>query len=99
MSDRVAEFVAQAETDADNDSSHELPRLSDMFVVGQLLRSVIVRLETEGANRRIDLTLRASVVNRGWSSESVLPGMVMYGAVKSIEGNLKTNFFIISELI
>jgi hypothetical protein len=89
MADRVSDYVARADDDADDDSAaaaNELPRLADMFSVGQLVRSVIVRLESEGSTRRIELTLRPTIVNRGWAADTVQPGMVVYGAVKSIEG-------------
>lgn len=85
MADRVAEYVERGDDD-DDASSSELPSLASIFSRGQLVRCVIVRLDSEGAARRIELTLRASVVNRGWSAEVVQPGTVMYGAIKSIEG-------------
>lgn len=89
MADRVSDYVSRADDDADDDSAaaaNELPCLADMFSVGQLVRSVIVRLESEGSSRRIELTLRPTIVNRGWAADTVQPGMVVYGAIKSIEG-------------
>jgi hypothetical protein len=90
MADLVSDYVSRADDDADDDSSssaaNELPRLADMFSIGQLVRSVIVRLESEGATRRIELTLRSTIVNRGWAADTVQPGMVVYGAIKSVEG-------------
>jgi rRNA biogenesis protein RRP5 len=94
MADRVAAFVAKAdesdesddEENGDKKQEDELPRLADLFRLGQLVRCVIVRLDDDGANKRIELTLRASVVNRGLQSDSIQPGSVIYGAIKSIEG-------------
>jgi hypothetical protein len=90
MSDRVAAFVARAEVaDADDGAlQNELPRLADVFSIGQLLRTVVVRLDDDGKNKRIELTLRPSIVNRGWSLDAVQVGMVVYGAIKSVEGTV-----------
>jgi hypothetical protein len=94
MSDRVAAFVARAEVaDADDSAlQNELPRLADVFSIGQLLRTVVVRLDDDGKNKRIELTLRPSIVNRGWSPDAVQVGMVVYGAVKSVEGTAVFDF-------
>ncbi|CAI9097447.1 OLC1v1033877C1 [Oldenlandia corymbosa var. corymbosa] len=62
--------------------------LSSMYHVGQLVSCIVQQLEDdkkESGKRRIWLSLRLSLLHKGYTLEVVQEGMVLTGYVKSIE--------------
>ncbi|CAM9431765.1 unnamed protein product [Chrysoparadoxa australica] len=59
--------------------------LSDIFPVGHVVRCVVLGLQRSDGAKRIDLSLRASLINKGQGMELLREGMHIWGAVSSIE--------------
>ncbi|CAM9211625.1 unnamed protein product, partial [Ectocarpus sp. 12 AP-2014] len=68
------------------DESHagEKP-LTHLFREGQVVRCAIISLAKEAKGRHIELSLRASVVNKGLSLSQLTKGSGVYGSVASVE--------------
>ncbi|CAM9794523.1 unnamed protein product, partial [Ectocarpus sp. 8 AP-2014] len=68
------------------DESHtgEKP-LTHLFHEGQVVRCAIISLAKEAKGRHIELSLRASVVNKGLSLSQLTKGSGVYGSVASAE--------------
>lgn len=61
---------------------------SEILRVGAAVRCVVVKLNNErkgGTGKRLELSLKASLVNKGLSHENVTPASVLWGSVRSIE--------------
>lgn len=85
----------------DEDAVLSLPRPCDIFHVGQLIRAVIINIAdvntaiaSSAANsnfssattaRRIELSMRPSLLNRSLAFDLFHPGLNLCGAIKSIE--------------
>jgi rRNA biogenesis protein RRP5 len=98
MAERVDTYIANNE-EIENDESNEdiqskqdkksddLPELKSMFTVGQFVRCVIIKLEIQEANqkKRIDLSMRPSLLNANLTSAEFPVGSLAFGCVKSVE--------------
>ncbi|XXQ31450.1 S1 motif domain-containing protein [Plasmodiophora brassicae] len=82
MCARVDAFV---NADEDEDVNDALPELGDIFSVGQLVQCVVTNLDTSA--KRIELSLRASLVNRGIAADALHPGMLLAASVQSVEAH------------
>ncbi|CDY67177.1 BnaAnng23730D [Brassica napus] len=68
------------------DDENEL--LRDIFSVGQLVPCIVLQLDDdkkEAGKRKIWLSLRLSLLHKGFSLDSFQPGMVVTANVKSVE--------------
>ena len=81
ISEQLNKIIAAAEDDEDA----EIPELSDMFLVGQLVVCSVTELTTEKNKKRIALSLMPSKVNVGLGANDLAPGMVLTASVKSCE--------------
>jgi len=63
----------------------QLPALGSMFRVGQLVRVVVADLAKQRNKNHIELSMRASLVNRAFTVDKITAGLLMFGCVKSIE--------------
>jgi len=82
LSKVVDAYVDQADSDSDDDA---LPSLEKMFRVGQLVRVVVIDLQRGKGGRRVELSMRCSLVNKGLTLANFEKGVRVYGAVKSKE--------------
>lgn len=86
VSDQIAHEVDQYIESSSMDAS-SLPKLDDMFKVGQLLRTVVVHVTKKGpgTKRALEVSIRPSLVNRGLTKAHLRSGMMLSGSVKSVE--------------
>jgi rRNA biogenesis protein RRP5 len=89
ISDNLTKMVeaelASNKSDNDDDES-SLPKLSDLLYLGQYVRCVIIKLdESQSTNKRIFLSMRESVLNRGLSLRTINAGQIMSGSITSVE--------------
>lgn len=68
-----------------DDVSAELGALSETYSVGQYVRCVVVGLDKVGNSRRVELSLRPSLVNNGVTRTTLEVGCVVSAEVKSEE--------------
>ncbi|KAI8065426.1 hypothetical protein BC940DRAFT_276026 [Gongronella butleri] len=69
----------------EDDEDIELPSLSDLFFVGQWVHCRINQLEEIKGKKRIELSIKPSVVNANIAKVDVSQGMVLGATVESIE--------------
>ncbi|CAM9127824.1 unnamed protein product [Choristocarpus tenellus] len=77
--------VAQVKDRYWNTSGEEEEPLTKIFKEGQVVRCAILSLVKDFNGRHIELSLRASVVNKGLSLTQLTQGSSIYGAVGSCE--------------
>lgn len=81
----VLNSVLQKEL-ADSDTEDRTPSLEEFFEVGQILCcSVMKRTHSLRSAKHVDLTIRESVLNSKLTMATVKTGMIVTGAVKSVE--------------
>ena len=68
-----------------DDVAAELGDLSESFAVGQYVRCVVVGLDKVGNSRRVELSLRPSLVNNGMTRTTIAAGCVVSAEIKSEE--------------
>lgn len=86
------EITSQLEELEDEDSDMEdeetkpkvLPKLNELFKIGQWLRAKIVKPEDE-KKRRIQLTIEPSSVNEGMEEDDLIMGNIVQCSIKSLE--------------
>lgn len=75
--------------DSEDSKSNTLPNLSDLFQVGQFIKTTVVSTTSPfgGAaeKRHVELTVDPSQVNADLNKEDFAPGMAVQGSVSSIE--------------
>ncbi|ORX62966.1 TPR-like protein [Hesseltinella vesiculosa] len=69
----------------DEDDEIELPSLSDLFYIGQWVHCRVIQLEETKGAKRIELSLKPSVVNENVLKVDVSQGMLIGATVESIE--------------
>ncbi|KAI8371887.1 hypothetical protein BD560DRAFT_351467 [Blakeslea trispora] len=80
----VEEVANQDDEDEDMDEETSLPKLDQLFYVGQWVRCKIINLQT-GDRKTIELSLKPNVVNEDITKVDVTPGVTLGATVKSIE--------------
>ena len=95
MFQRVSDYVSNTrDGDAEEDEEHTIPRPSDIFHLGQLIRCAVVSVTDVSRNTaatnnsthaRIELTMRLNLINRNLSFDVLQKGLNLCGAIKSIE--------------
>ena len=81
VSDTLAALVERSE----HEDGVELPHLTAMFSPGAIVHCVIIGMDKTQHKRRIELSLRATELNREVPLSAVKEGAAVYGAVKSKE--------------
>jgi rRNA biogenesis protein RRP5 len=74
-------------TKRSHDDSTGLPPLTDYLQAGQVVRCAVKSLSSTGAagGRRIELSLRASVINKGLTLDQLREGASAWGSISSVE--------------
>ena len=88
MSELVDAYINADDDDSDEENdSDDLPKLSDLFSPGQLIRGVVISLDKKNNKKRIELSMRPSLFNKPLQSvaKKDLKGLAVHGSVKSIE--------------
>ena len=83
------ELNAVIEAALDDDDT-EAPALSDFLHLGQTVRCVVAATSSvmggdKKMHKHVSLSLKPSMVNLALSAAAVHPGMVLYGAISSVE--------------
>ncbi|OUM67352.1 hypothetical protein PIROE2DRAFT_40141, partial [Piromyces sp. E2] len=77
---KIAEQVANDDADED-----ELPELNSLFTVGQLVACAISELSDAGNKKKINLSIKPSIVNSSLVAKDVSSGMMLNAEVVSKE--------------
>ena len=81
----AARTMLIAQRRSTDDVAAELGDLSESFTVGQYVRCVVVGLDKVGNSRRVELSLRPSLVNNGMTRMTIAAGCVVSAEIKSEE--------------
>ena len=94
LSEKISASVNSDDEDSDEDeveeskSKNDIPQLSSLFSIGQLVKCVVIQLRSELKNKKkrklIEASMKPSLVNKDHLG-SLSAGMVIYGEVKSEE--------------
>lgn len=91
ISERVERIANEddSETEETNNQDMSLPKLDDFFHVGQIVQcsvvSVSFEVDKEKEKRKIELTLKPEVANKGLNIEDLVEGFLISGEVTSEE--------------
>ncbi|RQM29029.1 hypothetical protein B5M09_003214 [Aphanomyces astaci] len=78
--------VARKETsDEASSSSSSTSTLTDLFHIGQYVACVVLKCSKEDRGKRIELSLRTSLVNANQSVKHIVKGASIYASVVSVE--------------
>ncbi|KAI8379895.1 hypothetical protein EDC96DRAFT_473229 [Choanephora cucurbitarum] len=82
----LVEEVANQEDDDDEDMNEEtsLPKLDQLFFVGQYVRCKIINLQSDD-RKTIELSLKPNAVNEDITKVDITPGVTLGATVKSVE--------------
>lgn len=70
---------------SENGDDEPLPKLSEIFTVGQFVPCVVLTKGKENASKKISLSLRLSLLHSELTPQNVAKGMTLYGTVTSME--------------
>ncbi|KAJ3098421.1 hypothetical protein HDU97_004005 [Phlyctochytrium planicorne] len=86
VSTKVTSLVEQAAAGEDG-SEEDIPSLTKLLYVGQLIPCTIVSLENDedSSKRRIELSIKPSFCNKGLKLDEVYAGMTISASVVSVE--------------
>ncbi|KAJ3219197.1 hypothetical protein HDU67_002193 [Dinochytrium kinnereticum] len=92
ISAKITSMVELAAS-GEGDSTDDIPSLSNLLAVGQIIPCTIVALEDaaakggedESVKRRVELSIRPSFTNAGVKKSEIVVGMSLVGSVVSVE--------------
>jgi rRNA biogenesis protein RRP5 len=82
---RLEKEIVRQQTGVDDDSTPPIAGLSDFFYVGQYVRCMIIRLDEATDGKRIELSMRETLLNRRSPLSTLRPGQIVSGSIASSE--------------
>jgi rRNA biogenesis protein RRP5 len=88
---KAIESALRDEEDCDNDDEPDVPLLTEMFTVGQWVRTVVVEntavtgSSDKPRKKRIELSLEPELVNASIAIDDILPNTLLQVSVTSVE--------------
>ncbi|KAG1141218.1 hypothetical protein G6F37_005560 [Rhizopus arrhizus] len=87
VSDALSDIIQRIADEDDEEEESKMPKLNDLFHVGQWIRCKIINLPAveQKSKKPIELSLKPNTVNEDMVKVDVTPGVTLGASVKSVE--------------